>query len=237
MSRRAVTTSKARGVFIVGTDTGVGKTLLACALLQGFAASGLRVVGMKPVAAGAVRCKGVWHHDDVIRMCAAANVDAPLALINPYCFAPAVAPHIAAQEAGVTIRLSVIAKCYKALAQSADIVVVEGVGGLLVPLGRKLDAADIPLRLGLPVVLVVGLRLGCLNHALLTVAALQARGLRLAGWIANRIDPDMARAAQNLQALRVRITAPLLGIVRHGQNPQPARIARALDIGRLHAGI
>lgn len=237
MSRRAVTTGKARGVFVVGTDTGVGKTLLACALLQGFAGSGLRVVGMKPVAAGAMRRKGIWCNDDVTRLRAAANVDAPLALINPYCFAPAVAPHLAAQEAGVTIRLSVIAKCYKALAQSADIVVVEGVGGLLVPLGRKLDAADVPLRLGLPVVLVVGMRLGCLNHALLTVAALQTRGLHLAGWIANRIDPDMARTAQNLQTLREQIKAPLLGTVRHVQNPQPARIARTLDIRRLNARI
>ncbi len=226
-----------RGLFVTGTDTGVGKTLLACALLQGFAASGLRVVGMKPVAAGAVRRKGIWCHDDVTRLRAAANVDAPLALINPYCFAPAVAPHIAAQEAGVAMRMAVIAKCYQQLAQTADIVVVEGVGGLLVPLGRALDAADIPARLGLSVVLVVGMRLGCLNHALLTVAALQARGLRLAGWIANHIDPDMARAAQNLQTLRARIKAPLLGTVRHVQNPQPARIARVLDIRRLNARI
>jgi dethiobiotin synthetase len=223
----------AKGLFIAGTDTGVGKTLIACALLQGFAARGLRVVGMKPVAAGAVRRRGVWHNDDVAELRAAANVDAPQTAVNPYCFAPPVAPHIAAQEAGVTMRMTTIIKSYAQLARSADLVVVEGVGGLLVPLGGAFSAADIPARLGLPVVLVVGLRLGCLNHALLTVAAMQARGLYLAGWIANRIDPAMARTAENLQTLRVRIKAPLLGIVPHAQNPQSAKVVRAVDMNRL----
>lgn len=225
----------ARGLFVTGTDTGVGKTLIACALLHGFAARGLRVVAMKPVAAGAVRRRGVWCHDDVVQLRAAANVDAPQAVVNPYCFSPAIAPHIAAQESGLKIRMAVIAKNYARLGRNADLVVVEGAGGLLVPLGGKLSAADIPARLGLPVVLVVGLRLGCLNHALLTVEALQARGLYLAGWIANRIDPAMAYAAENLQALRVQIKAPLLGTVRHAKNPQPASVARMLDISRLDA--
>jgi dethiobiotin synthetase len=224
-----------KGIFVAGTDTGVGKTLIACALLRGFAARGLRVVAMKPVAAGAVRRRGVWHHDDVVQLCAAANVDAPQAMVNPYCFAPPIAPHIAAQEAGVAIRMALIAKSYAQLARNADRVVVEGVGGLLVPLGRRLNAVDIPARLDLPVVLVVGLRLGCINHALLTVEALQARGLYLAGWVANRIDPAMARASENLQTLRARIKAPLLGTVRHVQNPQAAQVARMLDIRRLDA--
>jgi dethiobiotin synthetase len=221
------------GLFIAGTDTGVGKTLIACALLQGFAARGLRVAAMKPVAAGALRRRGVWHNDDVAQLRAAANVDAPLAVVNPYCFAPPIAPHIAAQQAGVTIRMAVIKKNYARLGRNADLVVVEGAGGLLVPLGGKFSAADIPLQLGLPVVLVVGLRLGCLNHALLTAEALQARGLHLAGWVANRIDPAMLRAAENLQALRARIKAPLLGVVRHMQNPQAAGVARMLDITQL----
>ncbi len=224
-----------KGLFVAGTDTGVGKTLIACALLRGFATRGLRVAAMKPVAAGAVRRHGVWYHDDVVQLRAAANVDAPLAVVNPYCFAPPIAPHIAARAAGVVIRMSVIAKSYAQLTQNADLVVVEGAGGLLVPLGGALSAADIPARLGLPVVLVVGLRLGCLNHALLTVEALQARGLYLAGWIANRIDPAMARATENLQTLRARIKAPLLGTVRHVQNPQAAQLARMLDIHRLDA--
>lgn len=224
-----------KGVFVAGTDTGVGKTLVACALLHGFAARGLRVAAMKPVAAGAVLRRGVWYNDDVVQLRASANVDAPQSVVNPYCFVPPIAPHVAAKEAGVTIRMAVIEKNYARLGRNADLVVVEGAGGLLVPLGGKLSAADIPLRLDLPVVLVVGLRLGCLNHALLTVEALQARGLWLAGWIANRIDPAMAYATENLQALRAQIKAPLLGTVRHAQNPRPARVARMLDIGRLDA--
>lgn len=239
--RPAVARSKAanglvsKGIFIAGTDTGVGKTLIACALLRGFAARGLRVAAMKPVAAGAAMRRGILHNDDVLQLCAAANVDAPQAVVNPYCFAPPIAPHIAAQAAGVRISMAVIEKNYARLGRNADLVVVEGAGGLLVPLGGKLGTADIPVRLGLPVVLVVGLRLGCLNHALLTVEALQARGLHLAGWVANRIDPAMMRAAENLQTLRMRIKAPLLGVVRHAPNPQPAGVARMLDIGQLQA--
>jgi len=227
----------ARGVFIAGTDTGVGKTLVACALLRGLAATGLRVVGMKPVAAGATRRQGVWHNEDVVQLRAAGNIDAPQAWINPYCFAPPIAPHIAARESGTTIRMTPIARCYAQLARRADAVVVEGVGGLVVPLGRMFDAADIPGRLDLPVVLVVGMRLGCLNHALLTVEALQSRGLRLVGWIANRIDPDMTRATQNLQDLRRRIKAPLFGDVHYARNPRAEHAVRMLDINRLNAAI
>jgi dethiobiotin synthetase len=224
-----------KGLFIAGTDTGVGKTLIACALLRGFAARGLRVAAMKPVAAGAVRRKNEWHNDDVEQLRAAANVDAPSAWINPYCFAPPIAPHIAAQEVGAAIRMAIIAKRYAQLARRADLVVVEGAGGLLVPLGRTFTVADIPTRLGLPVVLVVGLRLGCLNHALLTVEALHARGLWLAGWVANGVAPGMARVAENLLTLCTRIKAPLLGVVRHARNPQPERIVRVLDMDLLNA--
>jgi len=227
----------ARGVFVAGTDTGVGKTLVACALLHGFAALGLRAVGMKPVAAGAVRRKGAWQNDDVAQLQAASSVKINPSTINPYCFAPAVAPHIAAAEAGVTIRTTTIAAHYARLARIADVVVVEGVGGLLVPLGRRSCASGIPLRLGIPVVLVVGLRLGCLNHALLTVDALQSRGLRLVGWIASQIDPRMSRRAQNLDSLRQRIGAPLLGILPHVRSPRPDRLYRTLDINALNTRI
>jgi len=227
----------ARGVFVAGTDTGVGKTLAACALLHGFAGLGLRAVGMKPVAAGALRRKGVWHNDDVAQLQAASSVKVNPSMINPYCFAPAVAPHIAAAEAGVTIRMATIAAHYARLARVADVVVVEGVGGLLVPLGRRSCASGIPLRFGIPVVLVVGLRLGCLNHALLTVDALQSRGLRLAGWIASQIDPRMSRRAQNLDSLRQRIGAPLLGILPHLRSPRPERLYRTLDINALNTRI
>lgn len=235
MSGLPAKSERARGIFVAGTDTGVGKTLIACALLHGFAGLGLRVSGMKPVAAGAVRRRGGWYNDDVEQLRAAANVDAPSTLINPYCFAPPIAPHIAAAEAGTSIRMAVIAKHYAQLARRADLVVVEGAGGLLVPLGRAFNAVDIPARLGLPVVLVVGLRLGCLNHALLSVEALQARGLKLAGWIANGVVPDMARVAENLQTLRARIKAPLLGVVRHTRNPQPSRIVRMLNMDLLNS--
>lgn len=241
MARRALNRqasgARAGGVFVAGTDTGVGKTQIACALLHGLAARGLRVAGMKPVAAGATRRSGVWHNEDVEQLRAAGNVDVPTDWINPYCFAPPVAPHLAAREAGVSIRMATIARCHSRLAGLTDIVVVEGVGGLLVPLGPRLSAADIPLRLDLPVLLVVGLRLGCLNHALLTVEALQARGLRLAGWIANHIDPAMARQRQNLETLRQRLPAPLLGTVKFAAAPTAACVARALDIRRIYAAI
>ena len=236
-SSRSFSCPPARGVFIAGTDTGVGKTVVACALLRAFSALGLRTVGMKPVAAGATHRGGVWYHDDVERLRAAASVDVPREWINPYCFAPAIAPHIAAAEAGRRIRLDVIERSYRRLQQCADMIVVEGVGGLAVPLSRTRDAADIPVRLQLPVVLVVGMRLGCLNHALLTAAAIQTRGLRLAGWIACAIDPDMARAEQNLRALRQRLAAPLLGRIRHMPNPAPDRVLQALDVRRLNAMI
>lgn len=226
-----------RGVFIAGTDTGVGKTLVSCALLHGLAAQGRKVAGMKPVAAGAHRRRGIWHNEDVGQLRAAGSVDAPLISINPYCFAPPVAPHLAAQAAGRRISMASIARHYTRLAALADVVVVEGVGGLLVPLGPRLDAAAIPRQLELPVVLVVGLRLGCLNHALLTVEAMQCRGLRLAGWIANAIDPAMALRQKNLDALRQRIAAPLFGVIRHAAKPDVGRVARALDISRIYAAI
>jgi dethiobiotin synthetase len=228
---------RTRGIFIAGTDTGVGKTLIACAVLRGLAGTGLRVVGMKPVAAGATRRRGVWINDDVEQLRAASSVEAPQSSINPYCFAPPVAPHLAAREARTVIRMSVLVRHYARLAALADVVVVEGVGGLLVPLGPRLSAAAIPERLNLPVVLVVGMRLGCLNHALLTVEAMQVRGMRLAGWIANVIDPAMARREENLQTLKRRIAAPLLGVVNHSTKPDAVRAARSLDISRINVVI
>lgn len=226
-----------RGVFIAGTDTGVGKTLVACALLRGLAARGLRVAGMKPVAAGARRRRGTWFNEDVEQLRAAANVDVSQTVMNPYCFAPPIAPHIAAREAGATIRMAVIGRHYARIAAVSDVVVVEGVGGLLVPLGPRLSAATIPERLDLPVVLVVGLRLGCLNHALLTVEAIHQRGLRFAGWIANAIDPAMARREQNLDTLRQRLPGTLLGVVKYAGKPDADRVAKALDIRRINAVI
>jgi dethiobiotin synthetase len=199
-----------RGFFVTGTDTGVGKTRVACALLRALVRSGVRAVGMKPVAAGAVHDAEGLLNEDVAALNTASAFVAPRALVNPYCFEPAIAPHIAAARVGVEIELARIAAAFNALTLQADTVVVEGAGGFCIPLGDALDSAELAARLGLPVILVVGLRLGCLNHALLTAQAVRARGLTLAGWIANRIDPAMEAVDENVSALADRLGAPLL---------------------------
>ena len=226
------------GFFVTGTDTGVGKTLVARALLHAFAARGLKSIGMKPVASGAELVEGVLRNEDVEQLLAAGNVAAPRGLVNPCCFAPPIAPHIAAARAGVTIDLDHIARCHAELAAVADVVIVEGVGGFCVPLGPGFDTAALAARLALPVVLVVGMRLGCLNHALLTAEAIAARGLALAGWIANHVDPDMAAADENVRALEERFTAPLAARIAYGAHVEPHAIAAQFDpqsdLFRLH---
>lgn len=200
------------GLFIAGTDTGVGKTLVAQALIQRYVAAGKRVAAMKPVSAGCVQTPEGWLNDDVAQLRAASNVALPLALMNPYAFELPIAPHIAAQQAGIEIDLARIESAYREIESQSDEVIVEGVGGLLVPINATQTAVDIVVRLNLPVILVVGMRLGCLNHALLTVEAMQQRGLTLAGWIANRIDPAMPAFDANLASLQARISAPLWGL-------------------------
>ena len=217
--------------FITGTDTGVGKTLIACALLHRLRAQGLRALGMKPVAAGVELAPEGPANPDVVALRNASSWLAPLSQVNPYCFDPPIAPHLAAAGAGVRIELDPIRKAFEALRRSADAVLVEGVGGFLVPLNDREDAGDMAVALALPVVLVVGMRLGCLNHALLTQQAILARSLRLAGWVANSIDPTMARFDENLQALRERIAAPLLGVIPHRAAPDPASFDLALPSG------
>lgn len=205
--------------FVTGTDTEVGKTFVACALLHALRASGYAALGMKPVAAG-LDAQG--RNEDVEQLLAASSFAAPRELVNPYAFAGAVAPHIAAAEEQRLIELPRILAAFAQLRTMADAVLVEGVGGFCVPLGEKHDTADLAQALALPVILVVGLRLGCINHALLTQQAIAARGLRLVGWVANRIDPAMARPEENLAALQSRIAAPLLGTVAHGTTPERA---------------
>jgi dethiobiotin synthetase len=212
--------------FVTGTDTGVGKTLISCALLHGFAAQGKRVVGMKPVAAG---CNENEQNDDVLQLRATGNVAVGYGQINPYCFLPAIAPHIAAQRAGVIIQFSRIAQSYQELVAQADVVIVEGAGGFLVPLNAQQDSADLVQELGLPIIMVVGVRLGCLNHALLTVEAIATRGLTLAGWVANVVDVDIASVDEIVAALQQRIAAPLLGCVPY-LSQADARVAA----GQLH---
>jgi dethiobiotin synthetase len=199
----------ARGLFVTGTDTGVGKTRVAVSLIHALRVQGLRVAAMKPVSAGSAPGD---LHEDVAALLQAANVAADVRDVNPYAFEPAIAPHIAAEQAGVRIDLAVIAAAYARLAAQADAVVVEGAGGWRVPLNEAEDMADLAQHLGLPVVLVVGLRLGCLNHALLTAESIVRRQLPWAGWVGNQIDPAMAQQAANVEALRTRLPGPCLGI-------------------------
>ena len=221
--------------FVTGTDTGVGKTLVSSAMLSSLAASGLRAVGMKPVAAGLEEVAGTWCNEDVLRLEAAGNVDAPLALRCPCLLRAPMSPHLAAQEEGMRIALQPLVAAFGALAQRADAVVVEGAGGFRVPLAEHLDGADLAVALGLPVILVVGLRLGCLNHALLTAEAIRARGLRLAGWVGSTIDPHMLALQANIDTLRERLRAPLLGVLPHLSSPDAAAAARHLDLRVLRS--
>lgn len=199
----------ARGLFVTGTDTGVGKTRVAVALVHALRARGLRVAAMKPVSAGSAAGE---LNEDVAALRQASNVAADLEDVNPYAFADPVAPHIAARQAGVRIELAVVARAFARLAAAADVVVVEGAGGWRVPLNDHEDMADLAQALGLPVVLVVGLRLGCLNHALLTAESIVGRQLSWAGWVGNQIDPAMAQPAANLDALSARLPGPCLGV-------------------------
>lgn len=199
--------------FITGTDTEIGKTFVTCALLHAGRKQGLRVVGMKPVAAGTELTDEGMVNEDVARLQAASGAWAPLALVNPYGLRCPVSPHIAAREEGVEISLEVIGSAYRRLTELADMVLVEGVGGFRVPLGPELDSTELARSLGLPVILVVGMRLGCINHALLTAEAVAARGLSLAGWVANRVDPEMLRFDENLATLTQYLPAPLLGVL------------------------
>lgn len=216
--------------FITGTDTGVGKTLVSCALLHGFAAQGKSVVGMKPVAAGSA---DGGQHEDVRQLRAAGNVLASGGQINPYCFVQAVAPHLAARFVGIRINFARIVESFSELNAQADVVIVEGVGGFRVPLNDEQDSADLAEQLGLPVILVVGMRLGCLNHALLTADAIAARGLTLAGWVANVPEAGMAMLNENIAALQQRIHAPLLGIVPHLEQPDAREAVSFLNLALL----
>ncbi len=214
------------GLFITGTDTGVGKTLTTAALLHAMTALGLRALAMKPIAAGAVQTEGIWQNEDVLMLEQAAKVSAPRELINPYLFREPLAPHIAAERKGVRIEIPRIVDAYDRLTGLADWVLVEGVGGFRVPLDGQRDTADLAVALGLPIILVVGLRLGCLNHALLTAEAIAARGLKLAGWVANRIDPDMSAFDENLDALQKRLHAPCLTVLPYLEDRDPTHAAR-----------
>ena len=217
-----------RGVFVTGTDTGVGKTLAACALLHALAARGVNAIPMKPVAAGATGA----INEDTAALIAAAGRGAP-GDVTPVLLRDPMAPHIAAAREGVVLSLAPVKAAFDRLCTQGDFIVVEGVGGFKVPLADGLDTVDMARAFGLPVVLVVGMRLGCLNHALLTADAIEASGLRLAGWIANHIDERMRVADENVGTLRSRLDAPLLGRLPFDHRADARAMSRHLDVGAL----
>jgi dethiobiotin synthetase len=219
-----------RDFFITGTDTGVGKTLVTAALLRRLREAGLTVAGMKPIAAGAIPGADGPANEDALLLQAESSEPHPYAVVNPYLFTPAIAPHLAAAEAGIVIDFTRIGAALARLRESAGVVLVEGAGGFLVPLDGQRSMAELPGLLGLEVILVVGLRLGCLNHALLSTEAIRARGLTLAGWIGNRIDPEFARGEENIAALRALLPAPCLGIIPWLPAPSVAAAARAVEV-------
>ena len=203
----------AKGFFITGTDTEVGKTVVATALVRGLVARGLRIAVMKPVASGSQRTPEGLRNEDALALMQASNVAAPYDRVNPYCFEPAISPHIAAEESGITVDLHHIRRNFDALSADADLVVVEGAGGWLAPVGPGTSMKDLARALELPTILVVGLRLGCINHALLTKLAIESQGATFAGWIANILDPAMPKQKDNLETLARGLGAPPLEIV------------------------
>lgn len=225
--------SNRKDYFVTGTDTEIGKTLVSCAILYGLVQQGWRSVGMKPVAAGAEWIDGNWCNEDVTALIAASNVQADPKMVNPYLFKLAAAPHIAALEEQCQIEITMILQSFHQLRSVAKAVVVEGVGGFRVPLSATQDSADLAQQLALPVVLVVGMRLGCISAALLTAEAIRARGLTLAGWVANSAQTEMAQLQENLSALQERLDAPYLGYIPHLNHPDPGQAFGYLDLSVL----
>ncbi|MGV8932570.1 MAG: dethiobiotin synthase [Luteimonas sp.] len=219
-----------RGCYITGTDTGVGKTLASVTLLHALRAQGRRAVGMKPLASGCVRTTDGWRNDDALALQAASDPRPAYDDINPWALPRPLAPEFAARQAGVEVTLAAILSAHARLAAQADVVVVEGVGGWMAPLSARLDQIDVVRALRLPVVLVVGLRLGCLNHARLSARAIAADGAELAGWIASDVDPHMECRDENFECLRQRLPAPCLGRLPWSPQPDPSALAGQLRI-------
>lgn len=219
-----------RSVYVTGTDTGIGKSVASAALLHALRARGRRAAGMKPVASGCERTPGGWRNDDARLLQAASKPRPDYADVNPYALPNPLAPELAAADAGVTLALPSILAAHARLAAQADVVVVEGVGGWAAPLSATLDQVDLVRALDLPVLLVVGLRLGCINHARLSARAIAADGARLVGWIANTIDPAMDRCDDVFALLRGRLPMPCWGLLPFAAPPDPQALARHLDV-------
>ncbi len=212
------------GFFVTGTDTDVGKTYIASALVRHFVEQGYKTIGMKPVAAGCESVNGELRHGDVDALVAASNVQTALSDVNPYAFLPAIAPHIAAEQAGINISLEKIQLAFDGLKSQADVLVVEGAGGFRVPINHQETMADLAIKLNLPVILVVGIRLGCINHALMTAGSIKAAGLNLVGWVANRMDPNMTVLEENIATLKAMIKAPCIADVAWNEEPSFSQI-------------
>ncbi len=217
-------------VYITGTDTGIGKTFSSCVLLHTLRQRGLRAVGMKPVASGCDLTADGLRNEDATALQAASDPVPAYADLNPFALPLPLAPELAAADAGVTLSLPPIEAAFARLRAQADTVVVEGVGGWLAPLSAGLDQSDLVHALQLPVVLVVGLRLGCLNHARLSAQAIAASGATCIGWIANEVDPHMARIDDNVAMLRDRLPMPYWGRLPHAPGVDPATLAPRLSL-------
>jgi dethiobiotin synthetase len=213
------------GYFITGTDTGVGKTVVTVALMELLKLGGVEVAGMKPVASGCERTPAGLRNGDALRIRQASSMELPYAMVNPYAFEPPIAPHLAAARSAESISITRIEALCRELQRRAAVVVVEGVGGWCVPLGSGTDMPGLARSLGFPVVLVVGLRLGCISHALLSAAAIAATGLRLCGWVANQLQQPLEEQDEVVSSLRQRIAAPLLGVLPWNENAAPEEFA------------
>ena len=218
------------GFYVTGTDTGIGKTVASTALLYALRAGGAHAVGMKPVASGCVATADGWRNEDAMALLAASDPQPAYQDLNPYALPLPLAPELAARDAGVQVELSPILQAHACLRRLAAQVVVEGVGGWAAPLSATLTQADLVSALDIPVVLVVGLRLGCLNHAILSARAIEADGCRLLGWIGNAVDPDMQRREDHRAMLDARLTAPCLGWLPHQATADAIGLARYLAI-------
>ncbi|VAW92554.1 Dethiobiotin synthetase [hydrothermal vent metagenome] len=229
------------GIFVTGTDTDVGKTHIALGLMAALQQRGLCVAAMKPVSAGCElggsEGERGLRNDDALQLSAQSSISIPYQTLNPYAFEPAIAPHIAAQAVGVSMQLDVLRRACTEIESQADVVMVEGAGGWLVPVNARQTLADLAVALGFPVVLVVGVRLGCLNHALLSAECIRARGLTLAGWVANEISTQAVYVEENIAALSQRLQAPLLGRVPFDGQADAARTAASLDVTPLLASV
>jgi dethiobiotin synthetase len=223
-----------RSFFLTGTDTDAGKTVVAAGLLSAANARELRTMGLKPISAGCIETDDGLRNDDALMLQQTASVHLPYEQVNPFAFKPAIAPHIAAMQENRTLAADrVSAMCRGALMQPADFVIIEGAGGWRVPLSHRETFASVAKHLNLPVIMVVGMKLGCINHALLTAESIARDGLKLAGWVANRIDPEMNCYDENTATIEMMLRAPLLGEVPFLREPTPENVAKYLDLDTI----